>query len=238
MTLRKKFIIGAIIVTIIGLIVHFRTQIPKTPKLSDVDIASTSTTSSSEDISAIVAEMVESQVAEKLAEMNSNPTVTTAPATVTATAVKVVPQEVTTAVTTANPKEDSNVESETTTEDGFITFVQGNVSYSVQCMSSAYEAAFYSTFCKNNGRDIHIPVSDDVTSISIAISFRDVDNNLSKLSDFEELALMQTENGREAQYSIPDNPLRNDAYFKGCPRFYGVFRLDTTSGCEYFAISY
>lgn len=194
--------------------------------------ATTTSAPSSEDISAMVSEMVESRVAEELAKMDSTSAVTQ-PAETTVTTV--VPQEVTTAVTTTEPTEDGNTN---VSEDSFITFLQGDTSYTVPCMSSKFEAAFYSTFCESNGRDIYVQVPDYVTSISISISFRDVDNNLSEFSDFEELTLMQTENGREAQYSIPDNPLRNDGYFVDQPRFFGVFRLETTDGFEYFSISY
>lgn len=185
---------------------------------------STTSAPSAEDISAMVSEMVESRVAEELAKMDSTPAVTQ-PAETT----------VTTAVTTTEPTEDGNAN---VSEDSFITFLQGDTSYTVPCMSSESEALSYSTFCESNGRDVYVQLPDYVTSISISISFRDVDNNLSEFSDFEELVLMQTENGREAQYSIPDNPLRNDGYFVDQPRFFGVFRLETTDGFEYFSISY
>lgn len=200
----------------------------KTSEASTEVTTATTSVPSAEDISA----MVESRVAEELAKMDSTPAVTQ-PAETTVTAV--VPQEVTTAVTTAEPTGDGNAN---VSEDSFITFLQGDTSYTVPCMSSESEALSYSTFCESNGRDVYVQVPDYVTSISISISFRDVDNNLSEFSDFEELVLMQTENGTEAQYSIPDNPLRDDGYFVGYARFFGVFRLETTDGFEYFSISY
>ncbi len=207
-----------------------------TPSVTTSEASTEATTSvpSSEDISAMVSEMVESQVAERLAEMNSTPAVTqtaetTVPTTVTAHSVKVVPQDVTTTVTTAEPIDDDLSE---------ITFLQGDSAYTVPCMYSVDDAVSNSTFCESNGRDIYVQLPDYVTSVSISISFRDVDNNWSVFSDFEELVLSQTKNGTEAQYSIPDNPLRNDGYYIEQSRFSGVFRLDTTDGCEYFAISY
>lgn len=179
---------------------------------------------STEDISSIVSEMVESQVAEKLAEMNSTPAVTQVPETTVATTVKTVTADV----------EESLIEDS-------ITFYHGENSdlYSVSCMfsmSSAYEAALYSTFCSGNGRNVTIEIPENVTSISVAVSFRSSDNNLSELSEYEELVLEQTENGLEAQYSIPDLP--EGKYDINCPKFYGVFRLNTTDGFEYFSISY
>ena len=213
----KVLSIIALIVVLLGLGSHMFTTLKgrSSKKNTEVPTASESLTEmttsapSTEDISATVSEMVESQSAEMLAEMNSTPT--------------------------AEPTEDGNAN---VSEGSSITFLQGNDSYTVSCMFSADEALSYSTFCKNSGRDVYVQVPDYVTSISISISFRDVDNNLSEFSDFEELDLMQTENGTEAQYSIPDNPLRDDGYYEYYARFFGVFRLDTTEGCEYFAISY
>lgn len=211
---------------------NYNIAIAKKTSEASTEVTTTTSVPSTEDISAKVSEMVESRVAEELAKMDSTPAVTQ-PAETTVTTV--VPQEVTTAVTTTEPTEDGNAN---VSEDSSITFLQGDTSYTVPCMSSKSEAVFYSTFCESNGRDVYVQVPDYVTSISISISFRDVDNNLSEFSDFEELVLMQTENGTEAQYSIPDNPLRDDGYFVGYARFFGVFRLETTDGFEYFSISY
>lgn len=247
MTIQSKVIIAAIIAIIaiiIGLVVHFHKPVEtledETPTTTTVT-TTTSITQSEKDISAMVDEMVEAKLAEKLAEMTST---TEATQVVETTVTTVAPEEVTTTVepeevTTATEGITADVEDETLTENGLITIFQGNASYTISCKSDLYEAAFYSTYSTIDGRDLSIQVPDDVTSISVAFSIRTEDNNLSKLSDFEELVLTQAENGLEAQYSIPDNPLRDDGRWPlECPSFYGVFRLDTTEGCEYFAISY
>lgn len=239
-----------LVVAIILLAVHiyrtfgdriFKPDVKVTTTSEVTTEATTTTAPSSEDIAAMVSEIVESQLAERLAEMDSTPSVTQAANTPTSTTV--VPQEATTTVTTVKAEEtipiDSNVEDESVTEYGFITYFQANDSYTVPYMPDVYDASMYPTFCQNSGRDISIQIPDDITSISIAISFRDTDNNWSELSNFEELVLSHNENGTEAQYSIPDNPLRNDGYYDKSPRFCGVFRLETTDGLEYyFSISY
>lgn len=163
-----------------------------------------------------------------------------------ATVATVAPEQVTTTAKTAtikvekeSPVEEGNVDDETITENGSITIFQGNGSYTVSCRSDLYEAAFYATYPPVDGRDLLIQIPDDVKSISVAYSIRNTDKNLLELSDFEELVLERTENGTEAQYSIPDNPLRSDGGWPlDCPSFYGVFRLETTDGFEYFSISY
>lgn len=194
--------------------------------------ATTTSAPSSEDISAMVSEMVDSRVAEELAKMDSTPAVTQVPETTTAKTATIKVEEEPTI-------EEGNVDDDAITENGSITIFQGNGSYTVSCKSDLYEAAFYATYPPVDGRDLLIQLPDDAISISIAYSIRNTDKNLLELSDFEELVLEQTENGIEAQYSIPDNPLQSDGLWPfECPSFYGVFRLETTDGFEYFSISY
>lgn len=116
-----------------------------------------------------------------------------------------------------------------------VTLIPQEGSYSIPCVDNPYEAGFYAVCCPK-GRDITVELPEKTTAISVAVSFRDSDNNLSELSEFEELDLTQGENGLEVQYSIPDHPEKG--YTTDCPLFYGIFRIDTTEGCEYFAISY
>lgn len=232
--------------TIVGIIVFgfhmYRTLAPRwsqkdhtvatSESLTEMTTTEATTSAlSAEDIYAMVSDMVESRVAEELAKIDSTSTDTQVTQT-TAQSVKAVPQKVTTAVTTTESTEDSNA------NVSEVTFLQGNDLYTVPCMVSADEALSYSTFCKSSGRDVYVQVPDYVTSVSISISFRDANNNLSEFSDFEELDLNQTENGTEAQYSIPDNPLRDDGYYEHYARFFGIFRLETANGMEYFSISY
>lgn len=241
----KKLVIFFVVIALLGFGVYmFRTLGPRwskkdteltTPSITTSEASTEVTTAttgvpSTEDISAMVSEMVESQVAERLAEMNSTPAVTQVPET---TSTKIASEEA-----TATAKAATSNAKESLTEEDTITFYHGeNLDvYSVSCMSSAYEAGFYSTFVSGNGRNVSIEVPDNVISISAAVSFRNSNNNLSELSEFEELVLEQTENGTEAQYSIPDLP--EGRFDVNCPKFYGVFRLETTDGFEYFSISY
>lgn len=242
----KKLVIFFVVIAFFAIgIQMFRTFSARRPKDTEITTPSittseastevtTATTSvpSAEDISAMVSEAVESQVAERLAKMDSTPAVTQVPETTTAKTATIKVEEEPTI-------EEGNVDDDAITENGSITIFQGNGSYTVSCKSDLYEAAFYATYPPVDGRDLLIQLPDDAISISIAYSIRNTDKNLLELSDFEELVLEQTENGIEAQYSIPDNPLQSDGLWPfECPSFYGVFRLETTDGFEYFSISY
>lgn len=202
------------------------------PEIDDTIVTTCSTNSiSEEEMSAMVSEMVESQLAQRLSEETTLAEVTTT------TAETTVPQHPESSGTTAEtPNEETQVSSSDTDISAIVN--HNGKEYSLRLAGSEYQAAFQSRFLSETGREISVSFdTKNISRISVATAFVDSEELLSDFGGFTEIEFTLDETGTSFSYTIPDNPNADVGYYSTI-NFCAVFRVETRDGVIYTAISY
>lgn len=248
MTIQSKVIIAAIIAIIaiiIGLVVHFHKPVEtledETPTTTTVT-TTTSITQPEEDVSAIVAQLVESEVAKLLTET------TTAPVTEAKTA-----EDTSAVVTTTHVSEETVEETalaltaeEDTTPDESLTLDVSNFNATLVHNSSSYELLICNSSDEAKENAFHIPESGrnvdvfldsaSINDICISSSYFLPEEDTFSAYEVNELEVFHSETRTMLFYEIPDSPYGNP--YGNDVNVIMLFTIENESGNLYFAITY